>query len=539
MDLRTQRFDAIVVGSGAAGGWAAKSLTERGFRVLMLEAGPALDPAKDFPDPREGESRVALLSRVGAVMGGQHVQGRSMSFTAQTRRYFVNDRQNPYTTGARTPFNWYRGRQVGGRMHLWGRNALRFSDNELHAGARDGAGPSWPLDYADLAPWYSTVERFLGVQGAADHIENLPDGDFSGAHPITGAEARAMAALRERWPERPVTTCRIVEHNPGRIPLPIAAAEKTGRLTLRPDAIVTRIDADVATGRATGVTFRDRVTREEISVRAKAVVVCASALESTRLLLNSRSNAHPNGLGGRSGALGRYVTDKVMVFRAGPLAPLEPVGREDPYDFGAQSGIYIPSFRNVTGPGNLGFKRGYSLLGSLGRIEPGWFFMAIGEMLPRFENRVEIDPRRRDAWGAPVARITVTHSDNERAMVKDMLASLDEVAAACGLATDTLGKESLLSKLAYRFAAPLVYTAEGALVPGSAAHETGGAIMGADPATSVLNRDNQLWDAANVFVTDAASFPSSPFQNPGLTIMALSARAGNAVADRLERGEFA
>lgn len=533
-----ERYDAIVVGSGAAGGWAAKELTERGARVLLLEAGPALDPKADFPDPEEGASRVAMLSRIGAVLGGQHVQGRCMSFTPQTQRYFVNDRQNPYTTAPGKPFNWYRARQVGGRLHLWGRNALRYSDNELHAGDRDDFGPVWPLDYADLAPWYSHVERFLGVHGAAEGVDNLPDGDYSAPHPLTGAEERARAAMKARWPDRPVTTCRIVAHNAGRIPLPLLAAERTGRLTLRADAVVSEVTVDPATGRATGVVFRDRITRETHRAEAKAVVLCASALESVRVLLNSRSEAHPAGIGGRTGNLGRYVTDKVMVFQAGPLEPLEPVGREDPYDFGAQSGLYVPSFRNVAGRTEAGFRRGYSLLGSLGRIEPGWFFMAIGEMLPRHENRIEIDPKKRDAWGIPSARMNVTHSDNERAMARDMQASLAEVADACGLKTDHLQRESILSKLAYKLAAPLVYTPEGALVPGSAAHETGGAIMGGEAATSVTNRDNQVWDAPNVFVTDAASFPTSPFQNPGLTIMALSARAGNAAADRLERGEF-
>lgn len=533
-----ETYDAIVVGSGAAGGWVVKEMTERGLKVLMLEAGPALDPAKDFPDPTDdGGSRIQLLNRAKAVLGGQHVQGRSMSFGPVTKRYFVNDRQNPYST-AGGPFNWYRSRVVGGRLHLWGRNALRYSDHDLHAAREDGFGPDWPIDYTDLDPWYGKVETFLGVHGSAAHIEDFPDGEYAGPHPITKAEARVLATLAEKWPDRPATTARIVSHNPGRIPLPLVAAQKTGNLIQRPDAVVSHVIVDEATGKATGVAFRDRTSREAVEARAKVVVLAASTIESTRILLNSTSARHPAGLGGSSGVLGRYLTDKVMLFQAGPLDEIEGAERADTYDFGSQSGIYMPSFRNARGDHQAGFKRGYSLLGSVGRIEPGWFFMSIGEMLPRLENRVELDRSKRDAWGIPVARITCTHSDNERAMIADMKTSLADLAKVCGLPSDHLGKESLISRTVYKLVSRLVYTPEGALVPGSAIHEAGGAIMGADAKSSVLNRHNQVWDAPNVFVTDTAAFPCSPYQNPGLTIMALSARAGNHIADEMGKGAF-
>ncbi|HWQ03160.1 MAG TPA: GMC family oxidoreductase, partial [Candidatus Nitrosotenuis sp.] len=219
--------------------------------------------------------------------------------------------------------------------------------------------------------------------------------------------------------------------------------------------------------------------------------------------------------------------------------PLEESIKSDPFDFGAQSGIYIPSFRNTSAANReKNFLRGYSLLGSVGRIEPGWFFMAIGEMLPRKENYVDLDPHKRDAWGIPVARITCTHSENEKAMIRDMQQTLADLARDCGLRMDTLQKESLLNRTVYKLASSLVYTPEGALVPGSAIHECGGAPMGDDPKKSVLNRFNQCWDAKNVLVTDSAAFTTAPFQNPGLTIMALSARAGNFVADQLQRGEW-
>jgi choline dehydrogenase-like flavoprotein len=532
-------YDAIVVGSGAAGGWAAKELTERGLSTVLLEAGRSLDLVRDFtPPPTRPHSKLQLLSRAQAVLGSQPVQARCMSFSPLTRHLFVSDRENPYVTPRGKPFNWYRGRQVGGRLHLWGRNALRISDHEFKAAREDGYGSDWPISYADLEPWYEKVETFLGVHGSAAGIPGIPDGRYEGPYPLTRAEQQVVRDLAATWPDRPVTTCRIVAHNPQRIPLPIIAAQQTGQLTLISDAVASRITVDPGSGKANGMVYVDRDTKREREVFAKVVVLCASTIESLRIMLNSTSARHPGGLGNSSGRLGHYLTDHVMVFQAGPLDQLEENSKADPYDFGAQSGIYIPSFRNVGGRREKDFLRGYSLLGSVGRIDPGWFFMAIGEMLPRYENFVDLDPARRDAWGIPVARITCTHSDNERAMIRDMQRSLTQLAHDCGLRIDHLERENILSRTIYKLVSSLVYTPEGALVPGSAVHETGGAPMGDDPATSVLNRFNQCWDAPNVFVTDSAAFTTAPFQNPGLTIMALSARAGHFIADEIQRGNL-
>ncbi len=531
-------YDAIVVGSGAAGGWAAKELTERGLRTMLLEAGRSLDLQVDFAAPHRGAADNRLMSRAKAVLGGQGVQARCMSFGPLTRHLFVNDRENPYVTPSGKPFNWYRSRQVGGRLHLWGRNALRISDHELKAAERDGFGESFPVSYADLAPWYERVETFLGVAGSPAGIPSIPDGIYERPHVLTKAEQHVLGDLERKWPDRPATTCRVIRHNPRRVPLPILAAQATGRLTLRSDAVVSRLSLDRDTGRARGVIFVDRTSKEEHEVRARVVVLCASTIESVRILLNSTSPQHPEGMGNASGTLGHYLTDHVLVFQTGPFSPLEDGVKSDPYDFGAQSGIYIPSFRNVGDRRERDFIRGYALLGSVGRIEPGWFCMAIGEMLPRYENFVELDRSRLDAWGIPVARIACVHSDNERAMVRDMNESLGQLADDCGLQTARLGQDDLLSRAVYRIAAPLVYTKEGALVPGSAVHECGGARMGSDPKSSVLNRFNQCWDVKNVFVTDSASFTSAPFQNPGLTIMALSARAAHYIADELALGNL-
>lgn len=531
-------YDAIVVGSGAAGGWAAKELTERGLRTILLEAGRELDPEADFtPPPERKKSKLQLVSRARAILSGQYVQARCMSFSPLTQHLFVNDRENPYESAGQR-FNWYRSRQVGGRLHLWGRNALRISDEQLHAAATDEFGDDWPISYADLRPWYEHVERFLGVHGSAAGIPSIPDGIYEQPLRITQAERGVLDTLKREWPDRPATTCRIVRHNPGRIPLPLVAALQTGRLTLRSNAVVSRLSIDDRTRKATGAVFVDAQTREEHEVLGRVVVLCASTIESLRIMLNTRTTSHPQGLGNSSGNLGRYFTDHVMIFEAGPRAPLEENPKLDPFDFGAQSGIYIPSFRNTAGRREPGFLRGYSLLGSVGRIEPGWFFMAVGEMLPRYENYVELHPTRRDAWGIPIPRIHCTHSDNENAMVHDMRQTLRELAQACGLEVDHLRRESLASRLIYRLTAPLVYTPAGALVPGSAIHETGGAGMGDDRARFVLNRHNQCWDADNVFVTDSASFTTAPFQNPGLTIMALSARAGHYIADQMVRREL-
>ena len=530
-------YDAIVVGSGAAGGWAAKELTELGLGTLVLEAGRSLDIDRDFGGASaRSDSRVQLLSRTAAILRGQQIQARCMSFSPLTRHLFVNDRENPYVTAPDKPFNWYRGRQVGGRLHLWGRNAIRMSDAELKPTEIDGFGENCPISYSDLEPWYDRVEKFLGVHGSSARLPNIPDGIYDRQHPLTTAEQRLLHTLDEKWPHRPATSARIIKHNPLRVPLPILAAQRTGRLELRSDAVVSHITIDSNTNNASGVVYVDRHTKQAREVSGKVVVLCASTIESLRILLNSTSRHHPGGIGNSSGNLGRYLTDHVMVFQAGPHDLEAGITGDDPFDFGRQTGIYVPSFRNRPGSTANDFIRGYSLLGGVGRIPPGWFFMGVGEMLPRYENFVELDPDKHDAYGIPAARVTCAHSDNERAMVRDMQEAIQELAHTCGLEVDHLNDESLMARMIYRLASPLVYTNEGALVPGSAVHEAGGARMGDDPKKFVLNRFNQCWDARNVFVTDSAAFTVSPFQNPGLTIMAMTARACHYIADELRRG---
>jgi choline dehydrogenase-like flavoprotein len=530
-------FDVIVVGSGAAGGWAAKEAAEGGCRTLMLEAGRALDPVVDFPDSELTAPKPSLFNRVKAMVLGQHVQARCMSFKPATAHLFINDRRNPYTTGRGTKFNWYRARQVGGRLHLWGRNAVRMSQQDLKAAEFDRFGDPWPISYEDLTPWYSRVERFLGVTGQAAGIVNLPDGEFSGPTYLTKAERRLLDQVAQRWPDRPATMSRVIHHMADHQPPPLKAAAATGRFELRSGAVVCRVETDPNTGLATGVTYVDDATGERETVSAKVVVLAASTIESVRILLNSDAPKHPRGLGNSSGNLGRYLADHLMIIRAGRLPEIEGFDRDiDAYDFGAHTAIYIPSFRNRGTNQNLGFLRGYSIMGCVGRIEPGWYFMTIGEVLPRAENRIELDPSKRDAWGIPVPKITFRYSDNERAMAADMNETLDELCRTFGLPPNILGKESLLSRIVYRTAGRLLFSRDGALIPGSSIHESGGACMGKNPTRHVLNADNQVFDAPNVYVTDSASFPTNPFQNPALTIMALSARAGHRIASQLKLG---
>ncbi len=531
----TPQYDVIVIGSGAAGGWVAKEAAEGGCRTLLLEAGRMLDPKADFPDTDENVPKPNLVTRVQAVLSGQHVQARCMSFKPATSHLFINDRQNPYTTGTGTRFNWYRARQVGGRLHLWGRNAVRISEQDFKAAEFDGFGDTWPISYGDLAPWYSRVERFLGVTGQPAGIVNMPDGEFSGPNYLTTAERRLLGQLAERWPDRPATASRVIHHMPDHQPPTLKAASASGHFELRSGAVVERIETDPASGLATGVTYVDDATRQRITVTAKVVAVAASTIESVRILLNSKGGRHPRGLGNSSGNLGRYLADHVIVVRAGRLPEIEGFGREtDPYDFGAHTGIYMPSFRNRGANDGLGFLRGYSVMGCVGRFEPGWYFMTIGEVLPRAENRVELDPAKRDAWGIPAPKVTMLYSENERAMVRDMNETLDDLCRTFSLPPNILGKENLLSRVVYKTAGRLLFSRDGALIPGSSIHESGGACMGTDPSRHILNADNQVFDAPNVYVTDSAAFPTNPFQNPALTIMALSARAGHRIAAELK-----
>ena len=519
-------YDAIVVGSGATGGWAAKELTEKGLTVLLLEAGRAIIPEKDFPIPPPTERR--LLSRAVSSLSGQSIQSRCAGFNEKTRAFFVNDRENPYTTPSGRPFNWYRGRQVGGRLHVWARVALRLAEDNFKNASRDGYGVDWPISYSDLEPYYDKVETFLGLYGANDGLAALPDGKYIGPHDLTPDEQIFKHVIEQQFPERRVISARMVPHSRERIPLTIQAAQRTGRLTLRSDAVVSRVSVDQKTGRATGVCFIDRMTRKVSEVCGQTVVLCASTIETLRILLNSASPRHPQGLGNSSGRMGHYFMDLVLTGLGGPLpgdSLFPKISEEpDPFDFGQANGFYIPwDEKQARIPRS--FLRGYGIQGAVGRNSPAWYLLAQGEMLPRFDNKVTLDPHRTDAWGIPVARIDCTFGSNEKAMIMEQVTMLKRMAAAAGFTVRMPPSGNLLERMAFRVWRKRLLSPYGAFLPGTAVHEIGGAGMGDHPKRFVLNRFNQCWDAPNLFVTDGACFVSGCCQNTTLTLMALTARA--------------
>ncbi len=556
-------YDAIVVGSGATGGWAAKVLTERGMTVLVLEAGRQLNPEKDF---REHTYPYELKYR-GLVSGStyarrQPIQSRCYAANEYGRHLFVDDVDNPYTTPDDKPFWWIRGRQVGGRSITWGRQSYRLSDFDFKAAERDGFDEPWPISYEDLKPYYEQVEDFVGISDSYENLPQLPDSKFLPPMAMTCGERMLKRAVESKFSGRNViigraailtkphqgrAACHYCGHcdrgcsthsyysSPGST---LPAAAKTGRMTLRPNAVVREIIVDANTGKARGVHVVNQITKRDYEEYGKVIVLCASSLESTRILLNSKSRQHPEGLGNSSGALGHYLMDHMYQISAGGVVPMLK-GAEYDFSDGRANGIYVPRFRNIFDK-HPNFIRGYGMQGGcrqgyeythakqipgfgaefkkLVRENPREIPFWLGawcEMLPRKENRVTIDPNKVDAWGIPVLRVECTHGDNERAMAKDALETIREMVDAAGFRT--------------------LYASSTPAPPGFCIHEVGTARMGSDPKTSVLNKWNQSWEAPNVFVTDGACFVSQGCQNPTLTMMAITARACDYIANEFKR----
>jgi choline dehydrogenase-like flavoprotein len=520
MGKSEQTYDAIVVGSGAAGSWAVKELTEGGLNVVLLEAGRNIDVAQDFPADVE-VGAMGIAGRVKSAIHGQQIQARCLLFSEATKQFYVSDSTAPYTTARGNTFLWFRGRQLGGRLHTWSRHAPRMSDYELKAASIRGDGLDWPLSYEDLVPYYDVVERTLGVYGKRAGIPNCPDGQFIGPAKTTKIEEAFLTTVAKRLPNIGITYARNVKYDSNRIPLPLRLALATGRLEVRTDAIASRLLTDPRSGKATGVEYIERLTRSTQAVRGKVVVLCASAIESVRILLNSKSAQHPSGVGGSSGHLGRYLCDHVAYAQDGTVSggDVEPSFNEDGFDF-AGTGLYIPSFCEKEAKN---FSGGYGIQVAIGRGTPVWAMGAYGEMQPRYENHVSLDPTVKDAWGIPAVRIECSHSQNDVNMVAHMKRKIPEIAAAGGLRVDKnpdVGRWNIPRRLLRS----LLFANYGALWPGGAVHETGGARMGDHPHSSVLNSYCQCWDADNVFVTDGACFVSPGFQNPALTMMALTVR---------------
>jgi len=547
------RFDALVIGSGAAGSFAAKELTQRGIDVLLLEAGPNISE-DDFKVPdRPQQKGINLRSRALAVLKGQHIQARIGFFAEQFRHLFVNDRENPYTTPPDAFYLWIRGRQLGGRLHLYGRVLLRMTDYDFKAASRDGFGQDWPISYAEIAPYYDRVEEFLGVYGSSDNVRNLPPGIYSMKPKLTALEQAFKACVEARWPERSVVSWRYAAPNLERVPLPILAAMETGRLTIRTDAIAQRITVDATGQKATGVEFIDRLTKKTETVSAHVVVLCASTIESVRLLLNSASPRHPDGLANSSGLLGRYFMDQCpsQIYGSIPGShgwELDDSAPPDPF-YAPSGGVYIPRFENLDTVTKPKFLRGFAVQGAIGRGRvaegsPAIFgLMGFGEALPNFDNCVSLNRKRKDAWGIPVPHIVCTMRQNEHELLREQTRSIREMVETCGykivFSGSALGLENedeafrdadWLSRFMFR------KSFKKSMAMGAAIHECGGARMGSDPAKSVVNAYNQCWDVKNLFVTDGSSFPSSGTVGPALTIMALTARACEFIARELKTG---
>ncbi|GAA0649496.1 GMC family oxidoreductase [Sphingomonas ursincola] len=557
-------FDAIVVGSGITGGLAAKELTEAGLKVLMIERGRNIRHQQDYTTemktpwemPFRGIGDQEMYAREHAV------QMLNRHFTEYTQNHFVNDAQNPYTKTEGTDFNWFRSYQLGGRSLTWGRQSYRWSDYDFEANKRDGHGTDWPIRYADLAPWYDKVEEFIGVSGAKEGLKQLPDGRFQPPMALNPVEQHVREVMQANWPERRLTIGRTANLTEGKgergqcqnrsicargcsygayfstqsSTLPAAMA--TGRLTVITDAVVEKLDYDSATRRITGVRYLDRNTKERKTATARMVFLNAGAFNSVHVLLNSASEAMPNGLANSSGVLGTHIMDHANTLSAIALMP----GFENRTSTGNRpTGVVVARYRNMDTMDGEGHTRGYSFQGgalqstwTAGKRDPGigteykqklqkpgmWrmVLVAFADCVPRASNRLTLDPKAVDADGIPQLNIAFAFGKEERAALAQAKADAGEMLTRAG------------GQVIMGFDQP------GA--GGTAIHEMGGARMGHDPATSVLNKWSQSHDIANLFVTDGAQMSSSACQNPSLTYMALTARAADAAASMLREGKI-
>jgi choline dehydrogenase-like flavoprotein len=557
--MLNNNFDAIVIGSGISGGWAAKELTQKGLKTLLLERGRNIEHIKDYVNatkapwdfPHRG-GRTQQMSKDYPVLG------RDYFLNETNLDYWVDEKESPYVEVKR--FDWFRGYHVGGRSLMWGRQSYRWSDLDFGANEHDGVAVDWPIRYKDLAPWYSYVERHAGISGSRDGLPQLPDGEFQPAMDMNCVEQYIAGKINAHYGRKRMIIGRTANAT---LPLPgrshcqyrnqcalgcpfggyfstqsstLPAAMATGNLTLRPYRIVTRILYDKDSKKAAGVEILDAQSDQTYSYFAKVVFLCASTLNSAWVLMNSATDIWPGGLGSSSGELGHNLMDHH--YRVGAYAEVD--GFDDKYYFGRRpNGVYVPRFRNLNGEKRdyirgfgyqgLGSREGWSKdIGEMnigGKFkdtlcEPGkWYFgmAAFGETLPYHENKASLDPNKKDKWGLPILAIDASIRDNELKMRKDMADDAVEMLEAAGLKAGKFDSEYAM---------------------GSAIHEMGTARMGRDPKTSVLNEWNQVWDAKNVFVTDGAAMVSSACQNPSLTYMALTARAADYAVSELKKGNI-
>lgn len=554
-------YDAIVIGSGISGGWAAKELTEKGLKVLLLERGRNIEHIKDYTTAMKKPWEFEHRGRLTEEQKRTHpVQMRDYPYQEFNESFWVNDLECPYTEVKR--FDWYRGFHVGGKSLMWGRQSYRFSDINFEDNLKDGHGNDWPIRYKDLEKWYDYTERFAGISGQNEGWPALPDGQFLPPMEMNCVEKSVKKRIEDHYKrERILTigrTANLTVPHKGRgkcqyrnlcsrgcpfgayfstqsSTLPAAVA--TGNLTLRPYSLVSHIIHDKETKKAKGVMVIDSETNENMEFYAKIVFVNGSTLGTTHILLNSTSDEHPNGLGNASGELGHNLMDHH--FRCGASGIAE--GFDDKYTYGRRAnGIYVPRYQNM-GNDKRDYLRGFGYQGGASRTGwhqdvaelafggdfkdqmtvPGVWQMGLGgfgESLPYHDNKVTLDKTKKDKWGLPVLAIDCSFRENETKMREAMKNDAAEMLEAAGLKN--------------------IVTYDNGSTPGMAIHEQGTARMGNDPKTSVLNKWNQMHEVSNVFVTDGACMPSIGCQNPSLTFMALTARAADYAVSELKKGNL-
>jgi choline dehydrogenase-like flavoprotein len=551
-------YDAIVVGSGISGGWAAKELTEKGLKVIMLERGRNIEHVTGYTntnkDPWEFPHRGG---RTQQMINDYPVLKRDYPLNEVNLDFWVKDSECPYTEVKR--FDWFRGYHVGGRSLTWGRQSYRWSDFDYEGNVKEGVGVDWPIRYKDMAPWYDYVEKFAGISGSKDGLPQLPDGQFQPPMDMTCVEKDVAARIKEHYkgkramiigrtanitaPRDGRTLCQFRNKCSTGCPFggyfstqssTLPAAMKTGNLTVRPFSIVTRILYDKNTKKATGVEVLDAENNKTYEYKAKIVFLNASALNSTWVLMNSATDIWPEGLGSSSGELGHNLMDHHLGVGASGMIE----GYEDKYYYGRRpNGIYVPRYQNLFGD-KRDYLRGFGYQGGGQRsgynrsaeeltigvdlkdalVEPGNWTMNLGgfgEILPYHENKVTLDKTKKDKWGLNVLSIDCELKDNELKMRKDMKNDAIEMLEMVG-AKNVTGRDN-------------------DAFPGRGIHEMGTARMGRDPKTSVLNGNNQVWEAKNVFVTDGACMTSAACVNPSLSYMALTARAVDFAVKELKK----
>ena len=550
------QYDAIVVGSGITGGWAAKELCEKGLKTLVLERGRNIEHVKDYPTATLDPWQLELRGMITQEMRDENpVVSQCYAFNEATQHFFVKDKEHPYIQ--KKPFHWIRGYQVGGRSLTWGRWTQRWSDLDFEANAKDGIAIDWPIRYKDIEPWYSYVEKFVGISGNRDGIPHLPDGEFQPPMEMNCLESYLKDRIEANYPDRTLInsrTANLTKSLPGRAKCQyrdlcargcpygayfssnsstLPAADATGNLTLKPLSVVHSVIFDEETQKAAGVRVVDAQTKSMSDYFAKVIFLNAGTINTTMLMLNSTSSRFPNGLGNDSGALGHYLMDHN--YRASLYGMYE--GFQDKYYFGRRpTGVYLPRFRNVGDDRQEHFSRGYAFAAGGSRrtgdladepfgpdykkalTQPGvWDFWmtGMGECLPYQENKITLSADQTDEWGMPLIEIDFEYKENELIMLKDILES---------------GAE-MLEKAGFDYVEAVDTEKPG----GRGIHEMGTARMGRDPKTSVLNSNNQVWGAKNVFVTDGACMTSSACQNPSLTYMALTARAVDFAVNELKK----